>query len=67
MVSSATGGMDQSAGDARNEELVCDLQLDDVIKLVLPLLEHRIQFLCLRDCPRETVQNEAATPGQTLQ
>ena len=47
--------MDQTPSDSRDEQLVGDRQLDDVVKLLLAGLEHGIEFLGLRNCARETV------------
>lgn len=51
--------MDKTTGDARNEELVVNLELDDRVKLLFAGLKHAIKFLSLGNRPWETVEHKA--------
>jgi len=62
VVRASTGGVDETPRDTRNEELVGDLELDDRIEHLFPRGEHRVEFLCLRDRTRETVERKAVLP-----
>ena len=59
VVGSATGWVDQSAGDSRHQQLVVDLQLHGALQRRFPLTQHAVQLLGLRDGSGETVQDEA--------
>ncbi|GAO51897.1 hypothetical protein G7K_5985-t1 [Saitoella complicata NRRL Y-17804] len=59
VVGTTGSGVDQTTSDTRNEEGVIDLQLDRVIQLLLPLLEHGVQLVGLGDSTGETVEDEA--------
>jgi hypothetical protein len=60
VISPPAGGVDQPAGDARDEKLVGDGQLNDRVERFFPRGEHRVQFLCLRDRAREPIEHKAA-------
>jgi hypothetical protein len=47
--------MDESSSNTRDQELVWDLQLNDVVKLLLPFSEHCVELLSLRNRTRETI------------
>lgn len=51
--------VDETAGDAGNEEAVVDLQLNRMHQLLLVRSEHLVQALGLGDGARESVENEA--------
>lgn len=55
--------MDQSASDARNEELVLNLQFDNMVQLFFSVLEHRVELFRLRNSSRESIQDE---PGSAV-
>ena len=59
VVAAATGRVDEAARDAADQELVGDLQLDDVVKLLLALAEHLVELLGLRRRAREAIEDEA--------
>ena len=59
VVRAAARGVDEAAGDTRDEELVGDDELDDVVERLLALREHRVELLGLPDCAREAVEDEA--------
>lgn len=60
VVAAARGGVDQTAGDARYEELVVNLELDGVLEGLVALAEHLVETLGLGDGAGETVKDEAA-------
>jgi len=64
VVRASTGGVDEAPRDTRDEELVGDLELDDRIEHLFPRGEHRVEFLCLRDRTRETVERKAVLPHE---
>ena len=51
--------MHEPAGDARDQQLVVDLQLDGVLQLLPPLVEHGVELLGLRYGAGEAVEDEA--------
>ena len=51
--------MDEPAGDARYERVVGHEQLERVVGLLAPALEHRVELLGLRRRAREAVEDEA--------
>jgi len=55
MIGPSTCWMDESSSNARDQELVWDLQLNDVVKLLLPFSEHCVELLSLRNRTRETI------------
>jgi hypothetical protein len=56
----ATGcGVDQTAGDTRDEEGIVDLELDGVLQGLLGRFEHTVELLGLSDCAWESVEDEA--------
>jgi hypothetical protein len=58
VVGASAGGVDEAAGDAGNEELVLDLELDDVVEFLLTVCEHRVELLGLGDGAREAIKDE---------
>lgn len=60
MVRASTGRMDQTPSNPRDEKMVNDRQLDDVVQFLLAILEHRIELLGLRNSAWKTVQHEPA-------
>lgn len=58
MVRAAAGGVDESAGDARDEQLVGDGELDDGVKLLLACSKHGIELLRLGNGAGEAVKDE---------
>jgi hypothetical protein len=60
LVVRATGsGVDETAGDTRDEQLVVDAELNGVLERLLAGLEHVVEALGLGDSAREAVKNEA--------
>lgn len=59
VVSPATGRVNETARDARDEELVIDLELHDIVQFLVAALEHRIELLRLGNRAREPVKHEA--------
>lgn len=59
VVGAPAGGVDQATRDARNEELVRDLELGYRVQRLFPRSEHRVEFLGLWDRTWETVEYEA--------
>jgi hypothetical protein len=59
VVSSSAGGVDETPGDTRDEELVGDGEFYDRVERLFPQREHRVEFLRLRYRARETVENKA--------
>ena len=59
VVAAAGGGVDETAGDAGDEEGVVDLELDGVHEGFRLGFEHLVEALCLGDCAWETVEDEA--------
>ena len=60
VISAPAGGVDQAAGDTRDEQLVGDGKLNDRVERFFPRREHRVEFLCLRDRAGEPVKHKAA-------
>ena len=66
VVGAPAGGVDETAGDARDEELVGDGELDDRVERLFARGEHRVEFFGLRDRAREAVEHKAVPcPTQT--
>jgi hypothetical protein len=59
VVAAAGSRVDQAARDARDEQLVVDLELDRVLQGLLALAEHLVEALGLRDGAGEAVEDEA--------
>lgn len=59
VVRAAGGGVNETAGDTRNEETVVDLEFDGVLKLLLASFEHFVELLGLDDGTRETIKDKA--------
>jgi hypothetical protein len=59
VVGATAGGVDETAGDARDEELVGDGELDDRVERLFARSEHRVEFFGLRDRAREAVEHKA--------
>lgn len=59
VVRAAGGGVHEAAGDARDEEVVVDLQLDGVLEGLLRRREHLVELFGLGDGAGEAVQDEA--------
>ena len=60
MVRASAGRVDQTPGNTRDEKLVDDRQLDDVVQFLLAILEHGIELFSLGNGTWETVQHESA-------
>ena len=60
MVGTTTCRVYKATRDARHEQIIVNLQLDDVIQLLLALFKHLVQLLCLRHGSREAVEDKAA-------
>lgn len=58
VVCSAAGRVDESTGNAGDEKLIVNLELDDGIELLFALFQHLVEFLSLDNSTRETVENE---------
>ena len=58
--------MDKTTGDARNEELVGDLELGYRVQRLFPRCEHLVEFLRLWDSTRETVEDKAIPHAQKI-
>lgn len=54
-----TGGVNKTASDARYKQLIRNLELNNMVEVLLPRFEHRIEFLSLDGRPREAVEDEA--------
>jgi hypothetical protein len=52
--------VDESTGDAGNEEAIVNLQFDGVFQRLAFGLEHRVEAFGLGDCPREAIEDEAS-------
>ena len=50
--------MYQPAGDARDEQLVVDVELHDRVKFLITVLEHPVELFGLRYRTWESVKNE---------
>jgi hypothetical protein len=60
LVVGATGsGVDETTGDAGDEEVVVDEELDGVLEGLLAGSEHLVELLSLGDITGETVEDEA--------
>ena len=64
VVGTTAGRVDQSSGDARNEEIVADLELDGVIDSLALGLQHVVELFGLYDCSREAIEDEAVLPSE---
>jgi len=53
--------MDQTTSDARNEQLVRNVELDDVIEFLFAGGEHAVKLLSLRNRTGEAIQYESIT------
>lgn len=58
MVRPPGSGVDQASGNARDEQLVSNLEFGDVVQVLLSRFEHRVEFLGLYDCAGESIQDE---------
>lgn len=67
VVGSAGGGVDETAGDAGDEEAVVNLELDGVLELTLALLEHGVEALGLGDGTGEAVKDETVEGKENCQ
>ena len=56
--------MDESAGDARDEQLVGDDEFDDGVQLLLACRKHGIKLFRLRNSAGETVEDK--TTGKNV-
>jgi hypothetical protein len=59
VVRAAGGGVDETAGDTRDEQAVVDAELDGVLERLLAGLEHVVEALGLGNGAREAVEDEA--------
>jgi hypothetical protein len=59
VVGAAGGGVDEAAGDARDEEAVVDLQFNGVLERLLGCAEHAVELFGLGYCAGESVEDEA--------
>ncbi len=59
VICSTACGVDQSASDTRDEQLILDGELYDTVQIFLAISQHSIQFFGLRHGSGESVQNEA--------
>lgn len=66
VVCASTGGVDEAPGDARDEELVGDDELDDRVERLFARGEHRVEFLGLWDCAREAVEYKPSARGSKI-
>jgi len=60
MIGSATSRVDEAASDSGDEELIGDNEFHGAVKFLTASLQHGAQFLGLRDCAWEAVQNKPA-------
>jgi hypothetical protein len=58
MVRPPGSGVDEAAGNTRNEQLVNNLKFGDVVQVFVSRFQHRVEFLGLYDCTRKTIQDE---------
>ena len=61
MIRAAACRVNETSSYTRDEEGVIDLELNDMVQVLLPCRQHVVQFLCLRDGPREAVEDEAVS------
>lgn len=59
MVGSARGRVNQTAGDARNKQVVVNDKLNNRVQRFLSLFKHVIQLFGLNDSAGETVKDKA--------
>lgn len=59
VVRTARGGVDETAGDSRNKELVVNAELNGVLERQASLVEHVVEALGLGDSARETIEDES--------
>lgn len=59
VVGATRGGVDEAASDARNEQIVVDLELDCVLQRLRLAGQHLVELLRLRDRPGEAIEDEA--------
>lgn len=62
VIAAPGGRVNETAGDALDEERVVDLELDGVLQGLTPLLQHGIETLGLGDSAREAVENKPVKP-----
>lgn len=58
--------MDETAGDAADEEVVGDEELDRVVEVLLLGLEHRVELLSLGNGAGEAIEDEPALSSSAL-
>ena len=58
VVRPTAGGVDETSGNAGNEELVWNDEFDDGIELLFAGIQHGVELLGLGNRPGETVKNE---------
>ena len=59
IVTSSTGSVDQSSGDSLDENLVCDLEINDLVDTYALLGEQAVEYLRLIGGSGEAVEDEA--------
>lgn len=59
VVTPARGGVDQSAGNTTDQELVRDLEFERLVELLLGGGQHRVELFGLNDGSGESVEDEA--------
>lgn len=57
--------MDETTGDAGDEELVVNEELDNRVELLIAICKHAIELLGLRDGTGETIKNEPVVSEKT--
>jgi hypothetical protein len=67
VVRPARGGVDQSSGDAADEEVVVDEELNRVVELLVLLLEHGVELLSLGNGAGEAVKDESVSSTRATQ
>lgn len=61
MVRPATRRVNQATSYARDEQLVCNVELNDGVKFFFAFGKHAVKLLSLGYCPREAIQYKSAT------
>lgn len=58
--------MDQTPGDAADQQLVVNLELQGLVDTGFGLNKHVVKLLSLHNSPRETIKNEPTLAVRTL-
>ena len=67
MIARAASGAGEAAGDALDQRVLVDVQLDDMVERAVPLRQDSVERVRLRLRPRIAVEDDAGVGGERIE